>query len=211
MRSFMVSGNVFNVKYVFERIPHELDPFDFGAYARSPLTLVAVSSNLELGEADYASLQDARTQIDYLRASAAVPLISRPVEIDGKKLLDGGICDSIPIGHSLKTGARRQVIVLTQDAGYVKQPNTMMPLLRLAYSKYPLFVRRMAQRHLDYNRVYRQVARMHEEGEVFVIRPSEPVTVSNMEHDPEKLYQLYLSGYKEVQKNWPALQRYLDI
>jgi predicted patatin/cPLA2 family phospholipase len=210
MRSFVMSGNAFNVEYAFDQIPNQLEPFDFDAYARSPLALITVSSNLELGEADYTTLQDARTQMGYLRASSAMPLVSQMVELDGKKLLDGGICDSVPVDYSIRTGARHHVVVLTQDAGYIKHPNKMMPLMRLAYAKYPLFVKRAEQRHLDYNRSYHHVARMHEEGEIFVIQPPEPVTVASMEHDPKRLYQLYLTGYEEAKKNWRSLQRYLS-
>ncbi|MDR0350385.1 MAG: patatin-like phospholipase family protein, partial [Coriobacteriales bacterium] len=44
MRSYALTGNALNVDYVFNRIPNELDPFDFDAYARSPLTLITVAS-----------------------------------------------------------------------------------------------------------------------------------------------------------------------
>jgi predicted patatin/cPLA2 family phospholipase len=211
MRSFFLTGNAFNVKYVFDRIPNKIDHFDYDAYARSPLTLISVSSDLERGEADYATLRDARRQMDYLRASAAMPLVSRIVKVDNKKLLDGGICDSVPIDRSRSTGAERHLIVLTQAAGYVKGPDRLMPLARRLYADYPLFVERMEHRHIDYNRVYKHVARMHDTGEVFVIRPPAPVTVASMEHDPKKLYELYLTGYEEARKRFPALQSYLGL
>jgi predicted patatin/cPLA2 family phospholipase len=211
IRSFMLTGNAFNVRQVFDRIPNKLDPFDFDAYAHSPLSLITVSSDLTLGEADYTVLRDARTQMGYLRASSAMPLVSQTVEIDGKKLLDGGICDSVPIDYSKMTGAQRHVVVLTQADGYVKEPNKLMPLVHRKYADYPLFVERVKYRHLDYNRVYRRVAHMHEHGEAFVIRPPAPVTVASMEHDPERLYRLWEVGYAEAQRNSGALQDYLGL
>ncbi|MDR1185466.1 MAG: patatin family protein [Coriobacteriales bacterium] len=211
MRSFAQTGNAFNVEFVFDTIPNVLDPFDYDAYVHSPLTLITVSSNLELGAADYTILRDARTQLDYLRASASMPLLSTIVEIDGKKLLDGGICDSVPLEYSQTTGAAKHIVVLTQDAGYVKKQNKFMRLAHRAYADYPLFISRMESRHSEYNRVYRQVARMHDEGEIFVIRPPQPVTVSSMEHDPEKLYRLWQTGYEEARLAFPALLRYLDL
>ncbi|MDR1082372.1 MAG: patatin family protein [Coriobacteriales bacterium] len=210
MRSFTLTGNAFNVEYVFDRIPNELDPFDFEAYARSPLTLITVSSNLVAGEADYTMLRDARTQLDYLRASSSMPLLSKIVKVDGKELLDGGVCDSVPIDYSKATGSPKHIVVLTQHAEYEKKANEFMPLVRRLYAKYPLFIERMERRHLDYNKVYRRVARMHEEGEIFVIRPPERVTLASMEHDPEKLYRLWETGYAEAQKNFAALWRYLE-
>jgi predicted patatin/cPLA2 family phospholipase len=211
MRSYALTGNAFNVEYVFDRIPNELEPFDFDAYARSPLSLITVASDLVRGEAVYTTLSDARAQMDYLRASSAMPLVSKTVEIDGAQLLDGGICDSVPLEYAQSTGATKHLVILTQDASYTKGPNELMALARRKYAAYPLFVERIERRHLDYNRAYQQAAYMHEKGEVFVIRPPAPVTVSSMEHDPHKLYALYRTGYEEAQKNLPALNTYLGI
>jgi predicted patatin/cPLA2 family phospholipase len=211
MRSFATSGNAFNVGFVFDRIPNKLEPFDYDGYASSPLRLITVSSDLELGEADYTHLTDARTQVDYLRASASMPLVSQIVEAGGRKLLDGGICDSVPIDYSRLLGASKHLVVLTQDASYVKSSYKLMPLVRQAYKEYPFFIDRMEQRHFEYNRCYRKVARMHETGEAFCLRPPEPVTVQSMERDPKKLYDLWLIGYQEAQKNFKALQSYLGL
>jgi predicted patatin/cPLA2 family phospholipase len=211
LRSFALTGNALNVRQAFDRIPNKLDPFDYDAYARSPLDLTVVSSDLVRGEADYVALRDARAQLDYLRASSAMPLVSRIVEIEGKKLLDGGICDSVPIERSRATGAQRHIVVLTQADSYIKKPNRLMPLARRKYANFPLFVERMEHRHIDYNRAYLHVAHMHETGEAFVIRPPEPVTVASMERDPQKLYELYLVGYREAERCFLDLQSYLEL
>jgi predicted patatin/cPLA2 family phospholipase len=211
LRSFALTGNALNVQQVFDRIPNQLDPFDYDAYARSPIDLTVVSSDLVRGEADYTALRDAHAQLDYLRASAAMPLVSQIVEVDGKKLLDGGICDSVPIGRSKATGVQRHIVVLTQAGGYMKGANRLMPLVRRRYADFPLFVERMEHRHIDYNRAYLHVARMHGTGEAFVIRPPEPVTVASMERDPQKLYELYLVGYREAERRFSELQSYLGL
>ncbi|MDR2492811.1 MAG: patatin family protein [Coriobacteriales bacterium] len=211
LRSFATSGNAFNVQFVFDRIPRTLEPFDFDAYRDSPLELVAVCSNLELGEADYTTVTDPEAQLDYVRASAAMPLVSRIVRIDDKKLLDGGTCDSVPVIHSQLSGAQKHIVVLTQDESYLKTPEKLMPLMRLRYLAHPEFVRRLKKRHEDYNRVYRIVARLAESGEVFLLRPAEPVTVKNMETDPDKLYALYQHGYDQARKGFPDLVRYLEL
>ncbi|MDR2106483.1 MAG: patatin family protein [Coriobacteriales bacterium] len=211
LRSFALTGNALNVRQAFDRIPNKLDPFDYDAYERSPLDLTVVSSDLVRGEADYVALRNARAQLDYLRASSAMPLVSRIVEIEGKKLLDGGICDSVPIERSRATGAQRHIVVLTQASSYIKKPNRLMPLARRKYANFPLFVERMEHRHIDYNRAYLHVVRMHETGEAFVIRPPEPVTVASMERDPQKLYELYLVGYQEAERCFLDLQSYLEL
>jgi predicted patatin/cPLA2 family phospholipase len=211
MRSFAATGNAFNVEFVFDEIPRKLDPFDFDSYRNSPLSLITVASDLVLGEADYKLLKDPDTQIDYLRASAAMPLVSQIVEVDGKKLLDGGICDSVPIDYSKMTGASKHIVVLTQDASYVKGPNKAMPVVRRAYADFPYFVDRLEMRHFEYNRTYRKLLPMQDSGEIFVLRPPKPITIASMEHDKKKLYELWLVGYKETQKNLKALTEYLGL
>ena len=43
-----------------------------------------------------------------------------------------------------------------------------------------------------------------------MIQPPEPVTISSMEKDPEKLLALYEQGYAEAARQWSGLQAYLE-
>lgn len=209
MRSFALTGNALNRAFTFDEIPNKLMPFNYQAFDQSPATLVAVSSDLRYGEADYHEFTSARNDLPYLIASSSMPLVSQPVQVDGKVLLDGGTCDSIPLVHSLKTGASKHIVVLTQDAAYEKEPNRLMPLMRKRYAEYPLYVERADARHLEYNRTKRACALMHENGEIFVIQPQQPVAVSNMETNPDKLLDLYLQGRQAAEEAWADLQAYL--
>ena len=197
---------------MFDAIPNVLDPFDFEAFRTSPMKLTTVASNLETGEADYHVMQEAQSdrELSYLQASASMPLVSKIIEVDGKKLLDGGPCDSVPLLYAmLARTSDKHIVVLTQDATYVKSPNKTMPLVRRVYADYPFFIERMEHRHFEYNRTYRWIERLHNEGKVFMIRPPEPVTISNMEKDPEKLFALYEQGYAEAARHYEELIAYL--
>ncbi len=132
------------------------------------------------------------------------------MEVDGKNLLDGGTCDSVPVIYSLLTGAKKHIVVLTQGAEYQKGPNKLMAILRQRYADFPYYIDRLHYRHYDYNRTYRMLPRMHDEGSIFLIRPPEPVTVSSMEKDSSKLLNLYEQGYGEAARSWPALMAYLE-
>ena len=211
MKSFVHTGNACGREFAFHEVPEKLDPFDFQAFKNSPITLTAVSSDLELGEADYHAVRDLGRNADlpYLIASSSMPLVSQIVEVDGKKLLDGGTCDSVPITYSLLTGRKKHIVVLTQDATYEKGANKLMPVLSQMYADFPHYLERLRYRHVEYNRTYRQVARMHEAGEVFAIQPQRPVEVHSMEHDQDKLLDLYAQGYAEAARTWDDLQEYL--
>lgn len=210
MRNFALTGSAMGVDFMFDRIPNELDPFDYDGFDASPMRLTTVASDLELGEADYRIMRDGHDTM-HLLASASMPLVSKIVELDGKKLLDGGPCDSVPLLYSMLLGTTcKHIVVLTQDATYRKKPNKTMPLVRRIYADYPLFADRMEHRHFEYNRTYRWIERLHDAGDIFMIRPPEPVTVGSMERDPEKLFALYEQGYAEAARQWEDLQRYLE-
>lgn len=212
LKSFVRTGNAYGRAFAFEQIPGELEPFDVRAFDESPMKLVAVSSNLETGEADYHELASTAEGLPYVIASSSMPLVSQIVEADGKLLLDGGTCDSVPYLFSLLTAPRerKRIVVLTQADGYVKSPNRLMPLLHQRYAEFPYYLERLQSRHFLYNRTYRAVARAHEEGTLFLIRPPEPVEVASMERDPAKLMALYEQGCREAVRLWDDLQRYLE-
>ena len=210
MQSFVRTGNACGREFAFDEIPNRLEPFNYAAFDESPMRLVTVASNLVTGEADYHEFADSLADLPYLIASSSMPLVSRTVEVDGKPLLDGGTCDSVPLTYSLLTGARKHIVVLTQAADYVKGPNKLMALLRQRYHDYPYYLERLHLRHSEYNRLYRALPRLHDEGRIFVLRPPEPVTVSSMEKDADKLFALYEQGYATAALSWDALVRYLE-
>ena len=167
MQSFVRTGNACGREFAFDEIPNRLEPFNYAAFDESPMRLVTVASNLVTGEADYHEFADSLADLPYLIASSSMPLVSRTVEVDGKLLLDGGTCDSVPLTYSLLTGARKHIVVLTQAADYVKGPNKLMALLRQRYHDYPYYLERLHLRHYEYNRLYRALPRLHDEGRIF--------------------------------------------
>lgn len=222
------TGDAFGIDFTFNQIPNNLDPFDMGAVFDSPLKLTTVASDLELGEADYHDFEptdrtgrSGKDQVElnanlcYLIASSAMPLASYATHVDGKTLLDGGVCDSVPIGYSMlrgmREGIRKHVVVLTQADGFIKQQNPAWPLVASRYADYPNFVERFEGRHYDYNRVYRKVKRLEQAGKIFVFRPVKPVDVSAMESDQDKLLDLYLEGYREAAERFDELCAYLGV
>lgn len=210
LKSFVRTGNAYGREFVFDEIPNVLEPFNYAAFNNSPMHLISVSSNLETGEADYHTLTDAQRDLPYLIASSSMPLVSQIVRVDDKLLLDGGACDSVPIIHSLFSGVKKHLVVLTQHADYVKGPNKLMAILKQRYNSYPYYLDRLHYRHFEYNRTYRYVQRLQAEGKIFIIQPIEPITVASMEKDADKLFALYEQGYRQAASCWPALMSYLE-
>jgi predicted patatin/cPLA2 family phospholipase len=139
-----------------------------------------------------------------------MPIVSKIVEIDGQKLLDGGISDSVPIKQFEKMGYDKNVVVLTQMSGYRKRKCQIMPLVKMKYKKYPAMVSAMAKRHIGYNETMAYIDEKEQRGELFVIRPEGKLPVSKVEKDPEKLKKAYQMGRDTAIRRLAELKEYLS-
>lgn len=208
-RYLFKNGDWFNIDFVYNEIPNKLDVVDWDTFAASKTKFYAVLSNLVTGKAEYHRVTDLRKQMDTVRRSASLPLLSTIVNINGKKYLDGGICDSIPLYKSIQDGNRKNVVILTQHRGFEKQPVSTMGLVKLRYRRYQKFVRANRYRHLMYNNQTKYVYQKEKDGQAFVIQPKEPVNIDRLEKDTEKLWRLYRAGYNDAKENFDRLMKYL--
>lgn len=210
LRNWVTTGDLFSRDFAYREVPLVLDPFDAEALAANPMRFTAVCTDIETGEAAYLDLTSGdEAGIDLVRASASIPVLSRPVRIDGHDYLDGGVADSIPVAWMCAQGHERNVAVLTRPAGYRKEPNGLMPLIRLWYRKYPAFWRALENRHERYNATLDDIAAREEAGELFVMRPSESVKLPGIVRDPEELERVYQVGRRDAQARLGELERYL--
>lgn len=210
LKSLLLTGDLFNRKFCYERIPNELDPFDYATFRESPVKCFATVTNVMTGEAENLSLRDLDgSDMDKLRASGSLPLVSNLVNIDGIPHLDGGIADSIPYKAFMRMGYRKCIVVLTRAKGYRKKPNRLMPLIRLKYRRYPKFVEACANRYLVYNQTLDDLEAAEKRGDVFVIRPERSVEVARLEKNTEKLNALYEEGYAETAARFEALKEFI--
>lgn len=209
LHSLITKGSLFGMDFIFHKIPEELDPFDYEAYQNANIDFISVCTDMESGQAYYHIIQDPKTEIDYIMASSSLPLLSPPVERNGRKLMDGGVGDSIPIEFMRKRGYEKNIVVLTQCGNYRKGKNNLMPIIRYQYKKYPLFVKAMEERHIHYNETLDLLTKLEKEGSVFIIRPSKPVTISRLEKNLDKLYALYQEGYNDAQNQYTKMMEFI--
>ena len=197
VKSLLTSGDYFNAHFGYHVVPYEYDIFDTATFEQNPMTFTIVCTDVETGQAVYHDM----THVDYdelewLRASASMPLASKVVHVQGRKLLDGGVSDSIPLEYFEQQGIRRNVVILTQPLGYQKEHNKLMPLMRLSLRKYPYFLRALDERHLMYNRQLEYVAEAERQGRCLVIRPEEKIPIGHISHDADQMRLVYESGRK---------------
>ena len=208
LRSLLTTGDLISRDFAYYRISKELDPFDEAAFERYGGEFYAVATNVMTGEPECIRVDNVMEQLEVLRASAALPFVSKTVELNGKRYLDGGVSDSIPVRECMERGYDRVVVILTQPADYRKQP--MNPaFIRLCYARYPKLREALLRRHDVYNAQCEEVARLEAKGRVFVIRPESALGIGRLERDPARLQAVYDRGTADGLRTLPVLRAYL--
>ncbi|NLL92879.1 MAG: patatin family protein [Clostridiales bacterium] len=211
LHSYITTGNYFNKEFTLQELPNRILPYDYIEYQRTKSNFYAVATNIRTGEAEYLKVENMKKDMDYIWASSSLPLISKSVKIGDEEYLDGGVTDSIPVAKALEDGNSKIVVILTRDVNYRKEPNKLLPMMKFVYRKYPKLVHAVAKRHVNYNKTLRQLRKMEKAGNVFVIRPSEEITVGRLETDSEKLKALYEQGYRDAKNSYEAMKKYLNL
>lgn len=209
-KNLVKTGNLYSEQFCYHEVPERLDPFDEAAFAASPMDFFVVCTDVKTGEPIYHKCRTGDAEdVRWMEASASMPLAAKIVKIGHYGLLDGGVADSIPVQFFESIGYRRNVVVLTQPKGYVKQKNRALPLVRRKYRAYPRLTKAMEHRHEMYNAELRAVEQGEAEGRLFVIRPDAPIPVQRVERNPDHLRHAYSLGRSAAEKAFPAMEDFL--
>ena len=211
VRSLIFTGDLYGADFCYNRLPNELDIFDLETYRKNPLDFYCVASDCVTGEPVYKKLETCdANDLTWMRASASMPLASSVVEIDGYKLLDGGMTDSIPLKYFEGIGYNRNVVILTQPREFQKKPASLMGLMKIMLKKYPKLVDAMKRRHVVYNEETADVFAKADCGEVFVICPKQSLGISRTENNPDELQRVYDEGRRTALELLPEIKEFLN-
>ena len=208
--SLFTTGNYFNADFAYHYLPNKLDVVDFDTFRNNPMEFWAVATNVGSGKAVYRQLKVLDyEELEFVRASASMPLMSKIVKLKGQRLLDGGVADSIPLDFFQRQGYKRNVVVLTQPKGYRKQPNKLMPLMHLQLHRHPKMLKALAERHIMYNKEVDLVLQEERKGNVFVLQPQIKLTIGHTSHNPKKMQETYEHGRKVATEELEKLKQFL--
>ncbi|WP_085831146.1 patatin-like phospholipase family protein [Collinsella vaginalis] len=200
-RSLFTSGSIVGYDFMFNDIQNVLDPFDNEAFRTNPMRLFATVTNVLFGTAEYLEVSDTPRDLDIVRASTSLPLVTPPVQIGANRYLDGGVADSVPVEHALEeAGYDRAVVVLTQHRAYDKEPYEFMAAARARYSSLPYLLEALSTRNKRYNEQRAHIWSYEEQGKALVLAPETPVEVGHIEHDATKLLDLYIQGRQAAER-----------
>ena len=209
-RTLWRTGNIVSPDFAYHTLPNELDIFDYETFNNSNTKFYLVATDAERGIPIYHKLECMDDNaMEWMRASASMPIVSQAVEVDGLKLLDGGITDSIPLKYFQSLGYTRNIVILTQPKGYFKKQTKLMPLFHLLSSNYPQIIRCMAQRHIMYNNELLYIAQEESKGNIIVLCPEKPLRIGRTEQTAHKMQAVYDMGRDCATQNIDRLKDFL--
>lgn len=209
--SLIKTGDMFGAEFCYHTIPEKLDIFDNESYNSNPMTFFVVATDINTGKAVYHNCHTATGEdLDWIRASASMPLVSRIVKINDREFLDGGITDSIPLRFMESIGMDKNVVILTQPRGYVKTQSRTINLMKIWYNrKYPKLVKALENRPKMYNEELNYINEAEKAGRAFIIAPPEKLPIGHVEHDMEKLLEVYRIGRNTANQKLAELKNFL--
>jgi len=212
LRCLLRTGDLVGAEFSYHTLPKELDVFDTEAFHSDPTEFHVVCTDALTGEPVYHRIDHVDDEaFDWIRASASMPLVSRPVPIDGRLLLDGGISDSIPLRYFQGQGFDRNIVILTQPKGFYKKRTKLMPLFHLFMRRYPAIVRAMSRRHLMYNDELAYLEEQEKQGTILLIYPQDTLPIGRTEQDETKMRRVYAMGRQAGETMLPQIEQFLEV
>lgn len=212
IKNWISRKGIFGSDFIFDEIPNKLEFFNIEAFNNSSQRFVIGTTDCDNGRPVYFEKDECKDDIlDIIKASSSLPFMAPIVKYKGINLLDGGISDPIPVKKSIKDGNNRNVIILTRNKGYVKKPFKFKFLVKKVYSSHKGLIDSMINRYKKYNDTIKYIEKLESEGKAFVIRPLKAMKVKRIEKNKEKLTELYEQGYKEAEKHYDRLNKWLEL
>ena len=212
IKNLIKDGNYFGMDFLFHELPHKILPFDYENFLKSNSKLVVGVTDCTAGKTVFLQPQNYSSQkkIDKIfKASSSLPLVSNTVKIGGREYLDGGIAAPIPVHKAEADGYKKNLIVLTRENEYRKDPVKAGFLLNYFLKDYPHLVDQLKNRYKVYNQTIDYIRKKEKKGDFFVFRPQN-LDIDRFSKDKEKLKEIYNSAYKIAENRSEELLNWLE-
>ena len=208
LRLLLTTGDLYGKDFCYKEIPERLDVFDAETFKKNPVEFYVVCTDVHTGEPIYKQLCKGDAEdIEWMRASASMPLVSNVVSVGGRDMLDGAVSDSIPVEWFINQGFEKNIVVLTQQDGYRKKK--LPRALKFLLHKYPAIAHGMINRYKHYNAALEKLKLLEAEGRVVILRPTAPLGVDKVEKNPDKLRHAYEIGRKDALEKLEQIRSFL--
>lgn len=203
---------LFGFSFIFGKLM-DIEFFDKERVKNSTMRFLTAATNCETGKTEFFEKNGDVDIYEAVKASASLPLVSKPVKLNGVDYFDGGCSKKVPYEWAIENGYEKIVVVRTRHADYRKDltKHGLNKLIKKKYKKYPEFLRSLDMTNEVYNHDCDEMKRLHEEGKIFMISPSVPLNVGRFEGNLDVIASLYEQGYNDTINNLEELKKYLGI
>jgi len=212
-KNMFKSRQIFNFDFLFDDISNKYDIFDWESFNDKTKKYEVVATDVITGESKFFDKNNCSDIISAVKASASMPVMSKMIDVEGRKYLDGGISTSIAYKRAFDVGYSKAIVVLTREEGYRKKPvNKINESIYKRYFKpLPNLVEKLMTVPERYNKMQEEMEELAKEGKLLIIRPQNKVTVQRLEHSSVKLEKLYNEGYEVGSKNIENIKNFIAL
>jgi predicted patatin/cPLA2 family phospholipase len=195
-RALLGRGPVIDFRHLYsERYPNEFG-MDVEALRRAPFPVHATVADADAAEPLYPDLRRVADPLAYLHATSAIPLVAEaPVHVDGRRLVDGGILDPIPIRKAVQDGATDVVLVLNRPPGERKAEPRF--LAALVGRRFPALATAALRHHALHNDAVAFAHAPPKGVRVRIVRPALDPGVTRLTRDVAKVRAAVAQGRRE--------------
>ncbi len=201
--NFIRKGSYLDLDYIYSVLTNSdgEDPIDYSQLAKYEGQLLIPATEAETGEAHYFTKDDlSQDNYKVFCASSAIPFVCKPVEINGKKYMDGGVAVPVPLEKALEMGADKIVFALSKPKNFRRSSSRNDIIAKLIRRKYPEAARVLLESNAEYDRLVDKAIELEKEGRVLIVSPDDTCGVDTLTKDKEKLHLLYEKGYRDAEK-----------
>ncbi|MBQ2829148.1 MAG: patatin family protein [Clostridia bacterium] len=201
--NFIRKGSYLDLDYIYSVLTNSdgEDPIDYPQLAKYEGQLLIAATEAETGEAHYFTKDDlSQDNYKVFCASSAIPFVCKPVEINGKKYMDGGVAVPVPLEKALEMGADKIVFALSKPKNFRRSSSRNDIIAKLIRRKYPEAARVLLESNAEYDRLVDKAIELEKEGRVLIVSPDDTCGVDTLTKDKEKLHLLYEKGYRDAEK-----------
>ncbi len=157
--------------------------------------------DLAQGKTLYFNASELDEEMKVIRGACALPIASAIVDVNGHRLLDGGITKMIPIERALEQGCDKCLVITTKPKDFVRKPSSGIVcwLMKKMYKECPEIAKDYKVRHENYYQQRKLIDDMVDAGNAINVYPSKTMKVSRWKGDPETCEALYQLGYTDME------------
>lgn len=170
---------------LFEIVYEKEMPLDVAAVQNAPHPVIVTVTDPLTAETHYPDIRQGPV-LPWLRATGRLPLATGPaVEIDGRKWVDGGVTDPVPLAKAIEDGATDVTLILNRPPG-MRDPEPAY-VIALVRRRYPAIADAIADHHGHHNRAIALAENPPAGVTVRIVRPSAPTGVGRLTRDVDRL------------------------